>query len=296
MTDDDVPALWQGLGLPGLVDLHVHFMPKNVLDKVWAYFDAAGPRVGRPWPIEYRTDEADRLARLRGFGVRAFPSLLYPHRPQMAAWLNAWAAGFAAEHRDVLQTATFFPEPEAATYVRDALEGGARVFKAHVQVGAYDPRDPLLDPVWGLLAEAGVPVVVHCGGGPNPGPFTGPEPFGEVLERHPRLTAVIAHMGMPEYADFLDLADRFAEVRLDTTMVFTDFTEQWMPYPPELRPRLLELGERIVLGTDFPNTPYPYSHQLDVLVRLDLGDDWLRGVLHDNGARLLGLHGSASTH
>jgi len=60
--DDDVPALWQALGLPGLVDLHVHFMPENVLDKVWAYFDAAGPLTGRPWPIEYRTDEADRLS------------------------------------------------------------------------------------------------------------------------------------------------------------------------------------------------------------------------------------------
>jgi hypothetical protein len=270
-------------------------MPKNVLDKVWAYFDAAGPLTGTPWPIEYRTDEADRLTRLRSFGVRAFPSLLYPHRPQMAAWLNAWAAGFAAAHPDVLHTATFFPEPEAAAYVRDALEGGARVFKAHVQVGAYDPRDPLLDDVWGRLAEAGAPVVVHCGGGPVPGPFTGPGPFGEVLRRHPRLTAVVAHMGMPEYAEFLDLADRYDRVHLDTTMAFTDFTEQRMPYPPALRPRLLELAERILLGTDFPNTPYPYGHQLDVLVRLDLGDDWLRGVLHDNGARLLGLVESSST-
>jgi predicted TIM-barrel fold metal-dependent hydrolase len=287
--DEDVPALWRALGLPGLVDLHVHFMPKNVLDKVWAYFDAAGPRVGAPWPIEYRTDEADRLARLRALGVRAFPSLLYPHRPQMAAWLNAWAAGFAAEHPDVLHTATFFPEPEAAAYVQDALDRGARVFKAHVQVGAYDPRDPLLEPVWGLLAEAGTPVVVHCGGGPVPGAFTGPGPFGEVLERHPGLTAVIAHMGMPEYGEFLDLADRFAAVHLDTTMAFTDFTEQRMPFPPALRPRLLALAERIVLGTDFPNTPYAYSHQLDALVRLDLGDGWLRGVLHDNGARLLHL-------
>ena len=270
-------------------------MPKNVLDKVWAYFDAAGPLTGTPWPIEYRTDEADRLARLRALGVLAFPSLVYPHRPQMAAWLNAWAAGFAAEHPDVVHTATFFPEPSAAADVRAALDAGARLWKAHLQVGAYDPRDPLLDPVWGLLAEAGTPVVVHCGGGPVPGPFTGPGPFGEVLARHPRLRAVIAHMGMPEYGEFLDLAERYDEVRLDTTMAFTDFTEQRMPFPRDLRPRLLELGDRVVLGTDFPNVPYPYSHQLEALVRLDLGDDWLRGVLHDNGARLLGLVESAST-
>ncbi|MBC7373208.1 MAG: amidohydrolase [Frankiales bacterium] len=264
-------------------------MPKNVMDKVWAYFDAVGPLTGSTWPIAYRHEEADRLARLRAMGVLAFPSLLYPHRPQMAAWLNAWAADFAADHPDVLSTATFFPEPDAAAYVGTALARGAAVFKSHVQVGAYDPRDPLLDGVWGQLADAGVPVIVHCGGGPVPGPFTGPGPFGEVLARHPTLTAVIAHMGMPEYAEFVALADRYDRVHLDTTMAFTDFTEQRMPFPPDLLPRLRDLGDRIVLGSDFPNTPYPYAHQLEALARLDLGADWLRGVLHDNGARLLGL-------
>jgi predicted TIM-barrel fold metal-dependent hydrolase len=44
-----------------------------------------------------------------------------------------------------------------------------------------------------------------------------------------------------------------------------------------------------VLGTDFPNIPYRYGHQLEALRRTGLDDDWLRAVLWDNGARLLGL-------
>jgi len=284
-----VRAVWQRLGLPGLVDLHVHFMPKQVLDKVWAYFDAAGPLVGSPWPVRYRDSEQDRLDRLRAFGLRAVPALLYPHRPGMADWLNGWAADFAAQHPDVVPTATFFPEPSAAAYVRQALERGARLWKAHVQVGAYDPRDALLDPVWGQLADAQVPVVVHCGSGPAPGRFTGPGPFGEVLARHPRLVAVVAHLGMPEYGEFLALAGAYERVHLDTTMAFTDFTQARMPFPPGLLPALAGLAERVVLGSDFPNTPYPYLHQLEVLERLGLGDAWLRAVLHDNGARLLRL-------
>jgi predicted TIM-barrel fold metal-dependent hydrolase len=289
VEDAEVPALWRSLGLPGLVDVHTHFMPKNVMDKVWAYFDAAGPLTRVAWPIAYREDEQRRLERLRAMGVRAFPSLVYPHRPGMAEWLNAWAADFAAAEPDVLRTATFFPEPEATRYVASAVSDGAQILKAHVQVGAYDPRDPLLDGVWGTLADAGVPVVVHCGGGPVPGPFTGPGPFGEVLRRHPRLTAVIAHMGMPEYADFVALARRHERVHLDTTMAFTDFTERLMPFPPDLRPALVELQDRILLGSDFPNTPYPYAHQLDALVRLDLGDAWLRAVMYGNATRLLGI-------
>jgi predicted TIM-barrel fold metal-dependent hydrolase len=264
-------------------------MPKSVMDKVWAYFDAAGPLTGTAWPIAYRTEEQDRLARLRALGVLAFPSLVYPHKPDMAAWLNSWAADFAAREPDVLQTATFFPEPGAGDDVRSAIAAGAQLFKAHVQVGAYDPRDPLLDDVWGTLAEAQLPVVVHCGSGPAPGRFTGPGPFGEVLARHPRLVAVIAHLGMPEYAEFLALADRYERVHLDTTMAFTDFAERRAPFPRELRPRLVGLADRILLGSDFPNTPYPYAHQVEALVRLDLGEQWLRAVLHDNAAGLVAL-------
>ncbi|MFD7863415.1 amidohydrolase family protein [Streptomyces sp. NPDC059783] len=286
---DDVVRFWQGLGLPGLIDVHTHFMPERVLRKVWAYFDAAGPLTGMEWPITYRHEEDERLALLRSFGVRRFTSMLYPHKPSMAAWLNGWAADFAARTPDCLHTATFFPEPEAGRYVRDAVEAGARVFKAHFQVGAYDPNDPLLDPVWGLLAEAGIPVVTHCGSGPAPGKHTGPDPVARVLARHPRLPLIVAHMGMPEYGEFLTLAETYPEVRLDTTMAFTDFTEAFTPFPGAEHGRLAALGDRILLGTDFPNIPYPYAHQLHALERLGLGDAWLRAVCHDNAAALFGV-------
>jgi predicted TIM-barrel fold metal-dependent hydrolase len=287
--DEDIPAFWRALGLPGLIDVHTHFMPDNVMSKVWAFFDRASDEDGSLWSVRYRFDQADRLAMLRGFGVRRFTAMLYPHKPDMAAWLNGWAAEFAANTPDCLHTATFYPEPSAAAYVARAVERGARVFKAHVQVGSYDPRDPLLDPVWGLLAEVRIPIVVHCGSGPVPGPYTGPAVFAEVLARHPGLRAIVAHMGQPEYGDFLDLAERHPEVRLDTTTVFTDLIEKRFPWPAELVPRLAGLGDRVLLGTDYPNIPYDYAHQLAALARLDLGEDWLRGVCYHNAARLFGL-------
>ncbi|WP_432027697.1 amidohydrolase family protein [Streptomyces sp. 1222.5] len=288
----EVRRFWGRLGLPGLVDVHTHFMPERVLRKVWDYFDTQGPLTGGlAWPIGYRKEEAERTLLLREFGVRAFTSMLYPHKPGMAPWLNGWAAGFARRTPDCLHTATLHPEPGVETYVREAVEAGARVFKAHVQVGAYDPADELLEGAWGLLAEARIPVVIHCGSGPAPGKHTGPEPIARVLARHPRLRLIVAHMGMPEYEDFLGLAERYDQVRLDTTMAFTDFAERLAPFPPRALPRLAALGDRILLGSDFPNIPYPYLHQLRALERLDLGPEWLRAVCHDNAARLFGLPG-----
>ena len=233
LTDHDVPEAdgtflggWQSLGLPGLVDVHVHVMPQRLLDKVWAYFDAAGPLIGRPWPITYRWSQERRLQHLRDLGVRAFPTLLYPHKPQMAASLNDWARDFAREQRAAGHPMSCRARPScpsrAWAYVERALGDGARVFKVHVQVGGFDPRPAAGPGVGDARRRRRARGGAHRYG-PRAGAFTGPGPFGEVLARHPGLTAVIAHMGMPEHAEFLDLAERYANVHLDTTMVFVDF-------------------------------------------------------------------------
>src|SRR4051812_28463875 len=170
-TDEQVPEYWQRMGLPGLIDVHVHFMPDQVMRKVWAYFDGVGPLTGRDWPIFYRWGEQRRLDHLRQMGVRAFSSLVYADKPGMAEWLNHWARDFAQVHDDVLATATMYPERTVTDYVDAALRSGTRLFKVHVQVGDFDPRDPLLDPAWGMLADAGTPVIVHAGSGPTRGRF-----------------------------------------------------------------------------------------------------------------------------
>jgi hypothetical protein len=291
--DSDVPRFWRELCLPGLIDAHVHFLPERVQAKVWRYFEAAEAHYGTAWPIAYALPADERLAILDRLGVRAFPTLPYPHKAGIAAWLNDWSASFADGREQVLRSATFFPEPEAPAYVAEALDRGARVFKVHVQVGAYDPCDPLLDPVWARLERTGTPVVIHCGSGPLAGRHTGPGPVARLLERHPRLVLVVAHLGMPEYGAFLDLADRYERVHLDTTMFATDFTERLMPFDRALLPRLAALQDRVLLGSDFPSIPYQYAHQLAALQRLDLGEEWLRAVLWHNGARLFGVDGVA---
>ncbi len=288
-SDADVPAFWEALGLPGLIDVHVHFLPPPIMARVWEHFEARGPLIGFEWPITYKGADSERVERLRSLGVRRFGALPYAHREGVASYLNDWARDFAAEHPDSLRCATFYPEPSAAEDVAKLLTDRVDVFKVHVQVGDFDVLDPLLDEVWGLVAQAGTAVVLHAGSGPVPNSHTGPGPVAQLLRRHPTLAAVIAHAGAPEYADFLDLAERYEQVRLDTTMVFTDFFERLAPYPRDLLPRLDELRDKVVLGSDFPNIPYPYAHQLASLARLGLGESWLRAVCWDNPARLLGL-------
>ena len=185
---DAVTAWWQRHGLPGLFDVHVHFMAPPVQRAVWEVFDSAGPKIGRPWPIRYRLPDEERVALLRALGVRRFSALSYAHKPGVATFLNDWSRAFAERVPESLWSATLYPEESVLGYVTDLVADGVEIFKVHVQVGEFLLDDPLLDPVWGLLADAGTPVVIHVGSGPVGNAFTGPDELSvavESRERHP---------------------------------------------------------------------------------------------------------------
>ena len=110
-TDAEVPGFWRDLGLPGLVDVHVHFYPERMLRKVWRYFDDAR-RYGIDWPITYRWPDPDRVAHLDALGVRAFTAFSYAHRPGMAADLTAWARLLGLHDQPDLRDA----EPDTLRY------------------------------------------------------------------------------------------------------------------------------------------------------------------------------------
>ena len=261
--DADVPGFLAALGVPGIVDVHVHFLPESVLRKVWAYFDGAAENYGMAWPVHYRLPEPERVATLRDLGVGGFAPLVYPHRPGMARWLTEWVTGFAAATPGAVPTATLFPEPDVADYLGAAVAAGARV-------------------------------VVHCGHGPLRGAHTGLDVFAEVLAAHPRLPVVLAHAGLPDYGAALDLVAAHPHCHLDTTMVGTAFTEAFAPLPPDWTARLADVADRVVFGSDFPNIPYAYAEQVRAVAGWAAADDrlgpeFLRSVLHDAPARLLGL-------
>ncbi|MGA8548299.1 MAG: amidohydrolase family protein, partial [Mycobacterium sp.] len=116
---------------------------------------------------------------------------------------------------------------------------------------------------------------------------TGPEPVRRLLHRYPRLRLIVAHLGMPEYAEFLDICEDSADVRLDTTMAFTPFVDETMPFPSSQLHRLRQLGDRILFGSDFPNIPYSYIDALRSISRLPgIDDAWLRRVCYENAAAL----------
>ncbi|HTX84751.1 MAG TPA: amidohydrolase family protein [Streptosporangiaceae bacterium] len=287
MTDDEVPGFVAALGIPGIIDAHVHFLPDSIQNAVWRWFD----RVTPPWPVTYRSSADERLQILAELGVMRHTALAYAHRPGMLPFLNDHTLGLASAAPAVLPTFTIYPEPGVAVETERCLAAGGQAVKVHLQVGGFDATDPLLDGAWSLLQDAGIPVILHAGAvadGSGNEEWCGPEPVRRLLGRFPRLRLVIAHLGAPDHDAFVALAEKHDGVWLDTAMVFTD-PPYLGPSPTHLVERLGALGDRIVFGSDFPTIPHQFAAQVNGLADLGLGDDWLRAVLWTNGLRLFGL-------
>ena len=160
------------------------------------------------WPGRSTTARRrpERVATLRRLGVRTFAPLVYPHKPGMARWLTEWVTEFAATTPARCRRPPSSRSRTWPSYLGAAVAAGARVVKVHVQVGGFDPRDPLLRPAWGLLAEAG-----RAGGGAlrqradararTPGWTCSARCWPSTRA----LPVVLAHAGMPEFAGALDL-------------------------------------------------------------------------------------------
>jgi hypothetical protein len=287
MTDDEVPAFLAALGIPGIVDAHVHFLPDNLQDAVWRWFDRLTPA----WPVTYRAPAQDRLAVLARIGVRHHTALAYAHRPGMLRFLNDHTMELAARVPAVIPTFTIYPEPDVGGETARCLAAGGRAVKIHLQVGGFDATDPRLDEAWGLLQDAGTPIILHAGAvadGSGNEQWCGPEPVRRLLSRFPDLRLVIAHLGAPDHEEFVEIAEDHDSVWLDTAMVFTE-PPYLGPSPLHLVDRLAALGDRIVFGSDFPTIPHVFAAQVSGIAGLGLGDEWLRKILWGNGVRLFAL-------
>lgn len=286
--DVEVADFVRSLGLDGIIDIHVHVMPERIQAAVWSFFDGLDDP---PWPITYRAPEPERRRTLAGLGVLRHTALAYAHKPGVAPWLNAHTLAVADEDAQVIPSFTFFPEDDVERYVDEAIGRGGTVAKVHLQVGRFSATEPALDPIWRRLVETRIPVVLHASavyGVEGGHEYCGADVVRDLLDRHPELVVIVAHLGAPDVGDFLDLADAVPSLRFDTAMVLTD--PPFGPlstFTPDHVARVRAMADRLLFGSDFPTIPLPYAGLLRGLRQLELDEEGLRWLLHGHAADLL---------
>ena len=277
-----------------IVDMHAHFFPARLFASIWEWFDA------RSWGIRYRQSPEELAETLSGFGVAGFVTYNYAHKAGMAADLNRWTAEFAARVPGALPFATVFPDDEGNLEMLASLfdEHGFLGVKLQPLVSDFYLCDERMMGVYRMLLERGKILAVHAGTAPVANRYVGADYFEPVMCELPELKVVVAHMGAYEFDRFFGMARAYPNLYLDTSVNFIDpavmaeliaageFPPLQVPssFDPEV---LLELSDRLLFGSDYPNIPYDYSDCIDSILALELGEEFNRKVFFENAGRLL---------
>lgn len=266
-----------------IVDSHVHLLPGRLGAAVRRVFDELIPGV-----LIYPNDHEQVVAALAAAGITEVWNLPYAHKPGIGAGLNRSSAELvnAPPHPAVriVGGATVHPGDDDPERVVGAAidELGLKVLKLHCSVGDFDADHPRLEKMWGLVARRSVPVVVHAGHDVSGQTHDGElGPLGNVAERHPDATLIIAHSGHPATAEAIELIARLPNVHGDLTPVLTEQVD--------VADEHLEAHhDKFLLGTDAPNVGIPIE---TCLARLNsLSPTARTAITGGNAHRLLDLH------
>jgi predicted TIM-barrel fold metal-dependent hydrolase len=273
-----------------LVDVHVHLYPDEAAGReakegyeIWEYGDY--PHVEFDTTAGLISDVGDRydtagfdhavvlqlfdvgrertrlLSQLRGADPAA------KRRECEATLEEALASGLMDANRWVLSQVTTHPglsayvciDPVLLTpaliegHLREMATLGARGVKLHPVSQGYRPDDPRLDVLYRMCTELGLVVLSHSGQGHHGGATARPSEFGAVMERHPELRLVLAHLGGAAWDEAADLAASFPQVLFDLSEIVEWTGAPHAPSRQQLAQVILDIGvDRVMLGSDFP--------------------------------------------
>jgi uncharacterized protein len=276
------------------IDFHVHLPTPDWLDGSMAgYVEAAEAYFRSPVQRQSLPELAEMYRELETRAVLlAWDAETATGRPRVP---NETVADACREHPDVftgLGSVDPYKGEAAVAEVARIAELGLRGVKFHPSLQAFAPDDESFWPVFAACERHGLLALFHTGtsgiGARQPGgqgirlDYARPIRLDAVAAAHPGLTVVAAHFGWPWHMELAAMA-------LHKTNVYIDISG-WAPrrIPPELIGELRgRLAGQFLWGSDFPFLAP--QRCLDELAGLDLPDEVLRQVLHENAARILRL-------
>jgi uncharacterized protein len=208
--------------------------------------------------------------------------------------VNEWVSRYVAGHEDrLVAVGSIHPgrTKDARGDTARLFELGIRMLKVHPPHQLFPANDYLsgndaLAAIYRTAEEHGRPVMIHTGTSVFPGArnrFADPMAVDDVAVDFPRLPIVLAHAGRPLFmTTAVFLARRHPNVHLDLSGI-----------PPrklmEYLPRLEEISDRCLWGTDFPSPGVASMRQnVDDFLALPLTEAAKKRILWDNAGALFG--------
>jgi hypothetical protein len=258
---------------PAWMDWAHEFGPEGILDRIWA-------PDGRPRP-----DALEELFAAEGVDTAL---LFCEYSPKATGYqrfedLLPLVEVNPRRFRPVANVNPHLHFPIARELTRQ-LDLGAAALKLHPVHGGFRMDDSALFPAYAVLAERGVPLIVHCGTSTFPGSmneYADPTYLQPLLRHFPDVNVVLAHGGRGWWYD----AAAFLAMSHPTVWI------ELSGLPPKRLPTyyarfdLARLGRRFIFGTDWPGVPGVAANARAV-AGLGLPEETVALALGGNAARV----------
>ncbi len=275
-------------------DAHIHVGPYDRL-KEGARRVMLGSRedldlLGR---IVRSADELLKAMDAEGIARAALINSVAPEVIGITDAVNPWIARYVEGHRDrLVPVGGIHPRHsrDVAGDMKRLLDvyrlGAIKLHPPHMELAAnaYRTDCPSLADIYRLAGEAKRPVFIHTGTSNFPGArnvYADPMACDDVAVDFPQTTLVLCHAGRPLWYDTaFFLLRRHSNVLLDISSI-----------PPrrllEVFPRIPEVADRILWGTDWPSKGAKSMRgNVEEFLSLPLSDAVKRKILFDNAAAL----------
>ncbi len=279
-----------------IIDIHVHIQPLEMFKSEARELIARGRR-DYAEVVEYASNPASFLNFLDRVGVERAGLINYvsPDVIGFPSEVNDWVARYAAaDPRRLIAFGSVHPR-----YVQDAAQEterlariGIRALKIHPAHQLFAPnayRDGLgpLAAIYERAQALGLPVMIHTGTSIFPGArnvYAQPILADDVAVDYPNLVIILAHGGRPLWMnEAFFLIRRHRNVYMDVSGI-----------PPqrllEYFPRLEEVADKVLFGTDWPGPGVPeIAGNVEKFLALELSAAVRSKILYENAARLFPL-------
>ena len=277
-----------------VTDIHVHVQPWNQLKPDVRATMWKGRPEGEAFFENLMDDPDALLAEMDKRGIWRVAIINYPAPDVMGftSEVNEFAAKYAARDPQriiafggLMPDAVADPEKEVDRIAHLGIRG-IKFQPPHQQfhANAYVHGMDSLRHVYKRAAARGLVVMIHTGTSIFPGArnrFGHPMDVDDVAVDFPDLQIVMAHGGRPLWMDeAMFVLRRHKNVWLDVSSI-----------PParllDYFPRLADVSERVLWGTDWPAPGVPdMKTNLDTFLALPLTDAAKRAIASDNARRL----------
>lgn len=297
--------------MPRVCDAHCHFFSSHFLEALTAGIEGL-PAEGRAAAV------AERLGWDAPGSAEALSDRWIAELDRHSVHRAALIASIPGDEHSVATAVSRHPDRFVGFFMLNPLapDAGDRLARAFSELKLrtvalfpamhhYRLDDAKVEMVFGLAAEHGAAVFVHCGvltvgvrkklGLPSPFDLRLGDPLAVARQaaRFPQVPVIIPHFGAGLLREALMAADQCANVHLDTSS-----SNSWMRYYPGLtleavfRQALAVAGpERLVFGTDSSFFPRGWQEsvfqaQLSALADTGATDEAIAKILSGNFDRL----------